>query len=193
MTKKNLLTVNVHSETSNRGGLTVLGVFDKIKKEKPATPDTGNEAKSRLLTGNVVSELHSQLQTETGNEAKSRQHTACDALTRRLPQQYARKLNVNGVELYQLSTSNSRDDVIQECVKAEALMRQLGSEAVFRTRVDFLGIPRLDQVNFKEALVDYLWMLYDFIDERVAIQTNSIPFYSVEKLHKINNFRRQRK
>jgi len=50
-------------------------------------------------------------------------------------------------------------------------MRQLGSEAVFRTRVEYLGLPRLDKVNLKEALVDYLWTLYDLIDERVAIQT----------------------
>lgn len=83
---------------------------------------------------------------------------------------YARKLNVNGVELYQLYTSNSKEDIIQECIKAEAIMRAQGSTNIFRTRVDFLGIPRLDQVNLKEALVDYLWTLYDLIDERVAIQ-----------------------
>ena len=133
----------------------MLGVFDKMKKEKPATPETPEDSTPRP-------ESLQNLQKPT--EAKSRQSTPQTHL------QYERKLNVNGVELYQLLTTNSREDILQECIKAEAIMRQLGSEAVFRTRVDFLGIPRLDQVNLKEALVDYLWTLYDLIDERVAIQ-----------------------
>ena len=142
----------------------MLGIFGKVKdKERPATQDTEDRKKEpeTLCFTNV-------LQTETGNEAiKTTTEQPKEPLHNL---QYARKLNVNGVELYQLLTTNSREDILQECIKAEAIMRQLGSEAVFRTRVDFLGIPRLDQVNLKEALVDYLWTLYDLIDERVAIQ-----------------------
>jgi len=135
----------------------VLCIFGKVKdKEKPATPETPEDSTPRP-------ESLQNLQKQT--EATSIKSTPQTQL------QYERKLNVNGVELYQLFTKNSREDILQECIKAEAIMRQLGSEAVFRTRVDFLGIPRLDQVKFKEALVDYLWTLCDLVDERVAIQS----------------------
>jgi hypothetical protein len=138
-----------------RGGLKVLGIFGKVKdKERPAT-----ERNTFVLQGNEATSIKT-----TTEQKKEPLHTLHNL-------HYARKLNVNGVELYQLFTKNSREDILQECIKAEAIMRQLGSEAVFRTRVDFLGIPRLDQVKFKEALVDYLWTLYDLIDERVAIQS----------------------
>ena len=133
----------------------MLGIFGKVKdKERPATQE---DSKSEALL--------KRPETLNHNEATSIKTTPEPKL------QYARKLNVNGVELYQLFTSNSREDVIQECIKAEAIMRAQGSTDTFMRRVEILSIPRLDQVNLKEALVDYLWTLFDLIDERVAIQS----------------------
>lgn len=145
----------------------MLGIFGKVKdKEKPATPEDSTKDKETLRFTTVLQPGEATSIKTTTEQTKEPLHTLHTL-------QYARKLNVNGVELYQLFTKNSREDILQECIKAEAIMRQLGSEAVFRTRVDFLGIPRLDQVNLKEALVDYLWTLYDLIEERVAIQSTS--------------------
>lgn len=134
----------------------MLGIFGKVKdKEKPATPETPEDSTPRP-------ESLQNLQKQT--EATSRQSTPQTQL------HYSRKLNVNGVELYQLFVKNSREEILQECIKAEAIMRTQGSTDIFRRRVEFLGIPRLDHVKLKEALVDYLWTLYDLIEERVAIQ-----------------------
>jgi len=145
----------------------VLGIFGKVKdKERPATPETPEDKTPGPETlQNLQNASLSETAQHSNDKATSRQSTPQTQL------QYARKLNVNGVELYQLYTSNSREDIIHECIKAEALMRAQGSTNIFRIRVDFLGIPRLDKVNLKEALIDYLWTLYDLIDERVAIQT----------------------
>ena len=70
----------------------MLGVFDKMKKEKPATPETPEDSTPRP---------ESLQNWQKPTEATSRQST---------PQthwQYERKLNVNGVELLKLLVENA--------------------------------------------------------------------------------------
>jgi len=83
---------------------------------------------------------------------------------------YETKMTYKGETLHKLFTTHSRSDLMHECVKAEAIMSDLGSTSVLARRIHSLGMIRIDKVKSKNALCEYLWLVYELIEERLAIK-----------------------
>lgn len=164
--------LNILKNVASKYEIPAQAIVDRYKqicKLTTMTPEAIDDLKNNVLldiTGKEASWLYAFVKPIQAGCL----NTTPEDTTPETPRHYETKLTYKGETLHKLFTTHTRSDLMHECVKAEAIMSDLGGTSILTRRIHKLGMVRIDKVKSKNALCEYLWLLYDLIVERLSIK-----------------------